>query len=403
MQVPNLSRALRNREISSLGGASARTRTKQNVEMGQRFLPDQAKSTNSYEARLFCGQFSTDGSVFMSACQDQYLRMYKTEQLDSWKPFKEIECKQIGWSIVDTDYSPDNRFCIYSTWSRNVHLCNVFGEYELHEALDFEPRSSRFCLFSIKFSPDNREILGGSNVASGGSPCIYLYDIERKQRVLAVSGHGDDVNSVCFADNTSQLFITGSDDTLCKVWDRRLLSTGDDSSRNQNAVGILAGHAEGITHVNPKGDGRYFISNGKDQALKLWDIRKMIDVKDASKIVKPRATGFDYRWQQRGRAQPTNRGGTDVSLMTYTGHRVYETLIRSYFSPAHTTGSRYIVTGSQCGNVFIYDLLTGEVVRKLVAHNLTVRDVSWHPSRPMLLSSSWDGSVCRWEPLKRSA
>jgi len=35
------------------------------------------------------------------------------------------------------------------------------------------------------------------------------------------------------------------------------------------------GHLEGITFIDSCGDGRYFISNGKDQTTKLWDIRKM--------------------------------------------------------------------------------------------------------------------------------
>jgi WD repeat-containing protein 23 len=38
---------------------------------------------------------------------------------------------------------------------------------------------------------------------------------------------------------------------------------------------VLIGHTEGITNVSAKGDGRYVISNGKDQALRLWDLRKM--------------------------------------------------------------------------------------------------------------------------------
>lgn len=35
------------------------------------------------------------------------------------------------------------------------------------------------------------------------------------------------------------------------------------------------GHLEGITFIDSRGDGRYLISNGKDQAIKLWDVRKM--------------------------------------------------------------------------------------------------------------------------------
>ncbi|KAF4346406.1 hypothetical protein G4B88_019313 [Cannabis sativa] len=51
------------------------------------------------------------------------------------------------------------------------------------------------------------------------------------------------------------------------VWDRRCLNA------NGKPVGVLTGHLEGITFIDTRGDGRYLISNGKDQAIKLWDIR----------------------------------------------------------------------------------------------------------------------------------
>lgn len=51
--------------------------------------------------------------------------------------------------------------------------------------------------------------------------------------------------------------------------DRRSLGS------SQTPSGVLIGHTEGITNVSAKGDGRYIISNGKDQALRLWDLRKM--------------------------------------------------------------------------------------------------------------------------------
>ena len=45
-------------------------------------------------------------------------------------------------------------------------------------------------------------------------------------------------------------------------------------SKSQPA-GKLVGHLEGITFIDSRGDGRYFISNSKDQTIKLWDIRTM--------------------------------------------------------------------------------------------------------------------------------
>jgi len=39
---------------------------------------------------------------------------------------------------------------------------------------------------------------------------------------------------------------------------------------------------------------------------------------------------------------------------SYRGHAVLQTLIRAYFSPAATTGQRYIYSGSADGSVYIW-------------------------------------------------
>ena len=54
-----------------------------------------------------------------------------------------------------------------------------------------------------------------------------------------------------------------------QVWDRRLVNT-----ESPEAVGVFSGHRDGITYLDMKGDGRHFISNSKDQTIKLWDMRK---------------------------------------------------------------------------------------------------------------------------------
>lgn len=42
---------------------------------------------------------------------------------------------------------------------------------------------------------------------------------------------------------------------------------------------------------------------------------------------------------------------------------------------------------------------TGRQVSRLAYHRGTVRDCSWHPTEPMLVSSSWDGNLAKWEHL----
>ncbi|KAL6061282.1 DDB1- and CUL4-associated factor 11 [Balamuthia mandrillaris] len=343
-----------------------------------------------YDNQVFCGKYSSDGSAFLSACQDRHIRIYNAE---TWKLKKDVTARHFGWSILDVDYSPDQRFFIYSSWADYIQLCNVSGEgEEEHSALDLRPQARRFCLFSIQFSQSSSEILAGAS-----DQCMYIYDLNTRERVLRLLAHDDDVNAVSWADETSQILFSGSDDCLVKVWDRRLLN-----QENPKPVGTLVGHLEGITHVCSKRDSRYLISNSKDQSIKLWDLRAMTNSDAPRQGI--RRHPWDYRYGDYfyGRHQRDIFSGRlkhpdDTSLKTYRGHRVFQTLIRCYFSPEHSTGQRYIYTGSYDGSVYVYDVISGEVVTKLHGHEATVRDVSWHPFDPNIVSTSWDGTVRMWQ------
>lgn len=48
-----------------------------------------------------------------------------------------------------------------------------------------------------------------------------------------------------------------------------------------------------MTHLDPKGDGRYIISNCKDQTIKLWDLRHMMDL---SGYDHRQAHNYSFRW-----------------------------------------------------------------------------------------------------------
>lgn len=162
---------------------------------------------------------------------------------------------------------------------------------------------------SIAWSSDSREIVAGTSDRMN----VNLFDVEARKTTVAVQGHSDDVNAVAFLDESPQIFASGSDDTLVKIWDRRLLS------RAGSPAGILAGHIEGITHIDTKGDGRHLISNSKDQTIKLWDIRKMKSEDDSCKQAQPCLPHFnwDYRWNSYPGTGKDIRHPYDTSLMTY--------------------------------------------------------------------------------------
>jgi len=107
---------------------------------------------------------------------------------------------------------------------------------------------------------------------------------------------------------------------------------------------------------------------------------------------------WDYRWMQYPAAGRVVSHPADAALATYRGHQVFSTLCRAYWSPAHTTGQRYIYAGSADGGVYIWDVVSGSRVAVLEYHREVVRDCSWHPYLALLASVSFDGAICTWEP-----
>ncbi|KAF2192465.1 WD40 repeat-like protein, partial [Zopfia rhizophila CBS 207.26] len=383
----------------------------------QDLIPRSAADTIiHYNARCYSGQFSDDGNFFFSCAQDFRVRMYDTSNPYDWKYYKTVVYPYGQWTITDASLSPDNRFLAYSSIRSIVCLAPTDPDNETDpNLLDFanirthNPRGfhTYFGIWSIRFSGDGREIVAGS-----GDNSVYVYDIERRQSILRIPGHQEDVNAVCFADSQSpHILYSGSDDTTIKVWDRRSMGDGREA-------GVFLGHTEGLTYVDSKGDGRYVLSNAKDQTAKLWDLRMMTSKDKADKVdINAYTTRFEYRSnaydENDYRPHPH-----DCSLVTFRGHKVLKTLIRCHFSPPGSTDSRYVYSGSYDGSVYIWNLdatLAGKVdVLKATKNSrprdpsllaetydfygrnggswmTCVRDASWHPSAPIIAATSWNG------------
>ncbi|KAK3189844.1 hypothetical protein Dsin_029405 [Dipteronia sinensis] len=391
LSVPTLN-MLVGREVNSSG--RGRFSAADSCHIMSRFLPVHGpRSVDQMKSRVYVSQFSADGSLFVAGCQGSHIRIYNVDR--NWQIQKNIQAKSLRWTITDTSISPDRCFLVYASMSPIVHIVDVGSTTtesianitEIHYGLDFSVDGEddyELGIFSVKFSTDGKEL-----VAAGSDNSIYVYDLQANRCTLRVPAHRSDVNTVCFADETSHLIFSGSDDKVCKVWDRRCFIT------NGQANGVLTGHLEGITFLDSRRDGRYFISNGKDQTTKLWDIRKMSS--NTSSTPRLRNRYFDYRWMSYPTHARTLKHPRDQSLATYSGHSVLRTLIRCYFSPEHSTGQKYIYTGSSDSYVYIYDLVSGAQVGRLAFHDAPVRDCSWHPYYPMIVSSSWDGHIVRWE------
>ncbi|POS80152.1 LEC14B protein [Diaporthe helianthi] len=378
--------------------------------MAQDMIPtSEADMIVQYNAPVYCGQFSEDGNFFYACVKDFKVRMYDTSNPYNWRYYKTVNYPWGQWTLTDAHLSPDNKWLAYT--SLQSHVCfaptdpNDKGDpYTLD--LSSGPTDAgwggwrargHFAIWSIRFSGDGRELIAGNNVSS-----IIVYDIESGRVLHNIQGHDDDVNAVCFADpKDPHIIYSGSDDQVIKVWDRRSMGDGREA-------GAFVGHIEGLTYIDSKGDGRYILSNSKDQTMKLWDLRMAMST-ERYEHLNPRQhtqhTDYDYRMEDYD-MNNWFQHPDDNSVVTFRGHKVQGTLIRCHFSPAGSTDSRYVYSGSQDGKIYVWNMdatlkstidvakATGRATRRHGGgggRRGCVREPFWHPNAPIIAASSWGG------------
>ncbi|KAF3390476.1 hypothetical protein F1880_009161 [Penicillium rolfsii] len=403
-----------------LGGDPHGVRKRADQSIFQSMIPgSKADKIIHYDSRSYSGQFSDDGNFFFCCEQNFKVRMYDTSNPYEWKYYKTVEYPYGQWTITDASLSPDNRFLVYSSIRSAAYLAPTDPEDDSDpQELDFsllpgqtrrntwDLSQARFGIWSLRFSGDGREVVAGTAEDS-----VIVLDLETRTPVLTLRGrHQHHVNAVCFGDSSSpHILYSGSDDTTLRVWDRRSMADGREA-------GVFMGHTEGLTYIDSKGDGRYVLSNSKDQTMKLWDLRNMMSASAADKI-DPNAysTNFDYRFEDYPESDRQPHP-SDHSIVTFRGHSVLKTLIRCHFSPPGSTNSRYVYTGSEDGQVYVYNMdatVAATIDVKSATMNsrprgpdtlsnvwemggdmmwrTCVRDASWHPSFPMVAATSWNG------------
>ncbi|KIV89378.1 hypothetical protein PV10_08951 [Exophiala mesophila] len=399
---------------------------RQNNLIAQDMVPNNTTADKiiHYDSRAYCGQYSDDGNFFFSCTQNFKVRMYDTSNPYEWQYYKTVDYPFGQWTITDATLSPDNRFLAYSSIRHAVCLAttdpNDDNDHTILDFTNFAPGSAMgsqnygymgrhgFGIWSLRFSGDGREIVAGTSDHS-----VVVYDLDRRQSIVRLSNHDDDVNAVCFGDKLSpHILYSGSDDQTLRVWDRRSMADG-------RPAGIFVGHTEGLTYVDSKGDGRYVLSNGKDQTMKLWDLRKMLSPNEVESInLHKYTTNFDYRFSQY-HDDDFVPNPHDCSVVTFRGHSVLRTLIRCHFSPPGSSNSRYVYSGSEDGRVWIWNMdgtvkgkidvakstensrpMTGAqndvygyemTGRSSSSWSTCVRDASWSPSAPIMAATSWNG------------
>ena len=314
---------------------------------------------NSLDA-LVCSA-SADGSAKMWALTQDHLDVLSARLPGKSVFTLPVVSNFVGHSrgINDVTWNYNGSYLATASDDKSARLWDVETAAPL---IDFQGHSN--FVFSVKFNPQ-------SNLLATGSfdETVKLWDIRCGECITTLAAHSDPVTSVDF-NRDGTCVASGSYDGLIRVWDT---ATGEC---------LKTIYAEGnppVSFLRFSPNGKFILSSTLDSRLRMWQVS---GDKSVSK------TGDRYKSQ----------GGHFFKI--YGGKGCHQNTKFCAFSDFCITNrnQQSIVTGSEDGKLYIYDLQTKAVRQTLEGHSDAVLAVASHSKIPLLASGGMnqDKSVRFW-------
>jgi len=288
-----------------------------------------------HKAEVYSGKFSPSGKHFASGSFDKTILCWDTfGNCDNYLCLRGHQN-----AVLELHWSHDERYIFSASSDKTIHVWDVEAGQRLRKLAGHISFVNSCC-------PARR---GSTLLASGSDDgTVRLWDARVKQTVNTY-GKGFAVTSVCFNDGNDQIFSGGLDNDI-KVWDLR---------NKSSPVMTLDGHEDTVTGLKLSPDGSFVLSNSMDNTVRIWDVR------------------------------PYCKGPRNVKVFQGLQHNYEKTLLRCSWSP---DGSK-VSAGSADRFVYIWDTATRRILYKLPGHRGSVNEVDFHPTEPIVASSSSDNTI----------
>ena len=186
----------------------------------------------------------------------------------------------------------------------------------------------------ISVREDNTKFLSGCV-----SSIVKLWDIPTQRVIGTIINENADsnslttVNSLNFMNNDPNIFLIGLRSGEVKICDSRIQYKNDNLNKNIGIVHCFKAHKNKLNTIKLNKNDKYIITSGRDSSLRLWDLRKL----------------------------PKENEENPICINEYKKHRCvgYNIECNYYLN------ENYIITGSEDGNIYIYDINNNNIYYKI--------------------------------------
>jgi WD40 repeat protein len=278
----------------------------------------------------------------------------------------------------------------------------------------------------VRFTPDGTKLVSGSGYPFGDGT-VRVWDVKTGKELLKIKAHQGNVdNLVLNKDGT--LALTASGDKTAKLWN---LETG-------KLLQTFTGHAKFVTGLAFSPDGKEVATGGGDTTVRLWDVatgketfkfvghsadvraiayvdggKTMITASWDGKVKTwERATGKELKTFAPSVNQihtialtPDQKEVVVASAPAfYRWNRETGEEVKRYqpgaMAVAVSADGKRILSGRDNGEMILWDLATGEMKAKYVAHVGKVFNVAFAPDGKSAASGGGSGPTIDGKPTK---
>lgn len=218
------------------------------------------------------------------------------------------------------------------------------------------------------------DISGGLAVGCGSDKTCRVWSLRTQRMIHQLAGHSHKITCVRLFHNEKEI-ITGSADRSLKVWDiTRSTYRQTTTMRHSSTSNCLDVSSDALTSVSGHMDG----------GIRLWDVRSGERSADIQSLHQGGVTSVQFSPSNSTQILTNGRDSTlrlidmrTCATLQSFQHLDFRTLV-NYASSALSPDGMYAAAGStSTGEIFVWRVSDGSIVKKLKAHETGVGGLAW--------------------------